>query len=472
MEKFDLEKLSQEYGDRGQEKELDPELIKVAKNVIDCYDFKPEKESFLVVTDTKVMDLNPDFLLAVEKQLKETTEANPRSKGNYEILTVPTSEYSATEFGDYVGDKLKNRPVLIVTSMSRSHSKETAAAYQGHIPPKENFDKLLESENLAAGLASISENSDYYEKLKDLARKKRSRIISMTKGHNPYEILTKGAVQESPENLRERGDKLVEMMKNVDSVKISTPNGTNLSLKPRIDKSIVEDGRITMPGDMANYPIGEWSCSVKLEGTSGRLVVDIAAGGNHNKDQFDAHGPIALDIEDGVVEAINDFDLAELKELLSKETDYELLDKNDSSDKDLKQKQIAERKRIQDFVDKYFDEKNVDNPLMRSMLKYWIAGDTIRHDNFRLAEFAMGTNAMACKDKDPKDIGSSEGEKIYGTTHIAVGSNGAFGIDKNDPDFNDCQIHCDMVISGASIECTNKDKSKFEVLKDGQPINY
>lgn len=452
-ERYFRDQLSQEYGER-KEAELSPELEQVAKNVLDCYDFDPAKESFLVLTDTKVMADNPDFLIAIERELKARTSESPRAKGNYEILTVPASEYSATAFGEYIAPKMKNRPVLIATSMSRSHSPETAAA-RNWAPS----DRMVD----------LADDLDYQEQLENLAKTKGSRLISMTKAHNPFEILTKGAVEESVEVLREKADKVNELLEGVEDVHITTANGTDLKIKIRYDKSDVEDGRINQLGKVANYPIGEWSCSITLEGSSGTLVVDVAAGGNHNKDMFDQHGPIKVDIEDGVVTDMNDLNLDEFKQLLEDETDYDLLEKRGSSSAEHR----AERKRIQELADKYFDDKKIDNPLMRSMLKYWIAGDTRDHHCFRLAEFAVGTNTKACEGKEPKDIGSSEGEKIYGTLHIAVGNNGVFGVDKNDTNYNDCQIHCDMVVSSGTIECTKKDeKSKFNLLENGKPIGY
>jgi|GEM_PF-3008023 len=470
-EQIPNEQLAEVFGER-KEAELDPKLEEVARNVIDCYDFDPEQESFLVVTDTKVMAENPDFLIAVERELEARTSLSPRAKGNYEVLVVPASPYSATPFEEYVGDKMKNRPVLIATSMSRSHSRETAAASQGRIAPKENFDAILESPEAPANMANLAEDPDYYTKLQALAQKTRSRIISMTKGHNPYEILTSGAVEESVESLRERADNVSELMQTVKEVRVTTDKGTDITIKVRVDKSDVEDGRLTEPGKISNYPIGEWSCSIQLEGTNGTLVADIAAGGNHNKDQFDEHGPIALKVESGVVTAISGVDLNPLKKLLSEETDYKLLASKDSHDRGLSKKQTAERQRIQKLVDHYFDEHGLDNPLLRSMLKYWIAGDNPEHHCFRLAEFAVGTNTKACQGKSAEDIGSSEGEKIYGTTHIAVGSNGTFGVKPDDPNFNDCAIHCDMVISEPTIECARRDDSKFKLIEHGQPIDY
>lgn len=486
-------KIAESYGDKI-EQEQDFELGRVAKNVIDCYDFNPKKESFLVITDTKVMEANPEFIIAVERNLKERTNKDQRTKGNYEIIIIPASPYSATSLGEFVGDKMKNRPVLITTSMSRSHSLETGVAYRGEIPKKGNFDEIIKSEKFnkfvdeskstvtSERLEELREQAEipqekidednYYSKLQEIAKKTRSRIISITKGCNPYEILTKGAVEEPVEKLRERADKINRLMKNVEQVHIKTNIGTDLVLKPRIDKSIFEDGKLNKPGDVSNYPIGEWCCAPQLDGANGTLMVDIAAGGNHNKDQFDEFGPIELEIKNGIVISINKYNLSEFKDFLSNNTNYDLLEKDDSNNAELKNKKEEEKNRIQKLTGKFFNERNIENPLVRSMLKYWIAGDNRYHHCFRLAEFAVGTNSMACKNKTPENIGSSEGEKMFGTTHIAVGANRTFGIKKDDPDYNNSAIHCDMVIGNPTIECIQKDNSKFNLIKKGEPIGY
>jgi len=487
-EKLNTEQIAKMYAEKI-EQEIPPELMKVAKNVIDCYDFNPEKESFLVITDTKVLEENSNFIKAIENNLEQRTDKKPETNGNYEIIVIPTSPYSATPLGEYVGKKMKNRPVLIATSMSRSHSMETGDAYKGEISMKEKYDEIINSSKfqkmIEKGWSTISPKqltqledgeNNYYNRLKKRAQETRSRIISITKGHNPFEILTKGAVEESVETLREKATKVKELMREVEQIHIITELGTNLTLKPRIDKTEIEDGKLDKPGSLSNYPIGEWSCSPYLKGANGKLVVDIAAGGNHNKDQFEKYGPVSLDIKEGVVTSMGDenntWDLNELKNLLSESTNYDLLEKKDPNDSNLIKKQKNERIKIQKLVDKFFDDKKIDNPLVKSMLKYWIMGDNHNHHCFRLAEFAVGTNTKACKGKTSKNIGSSEGEKIYGTTHIAIGSNGSFGVDKNDPNFNASAIHCDMVISKPTIECTKNSGDKFKLIDNGKPINY
>ncbi len=462
----------------------------VAKNVIDSFGFNPEKETMLVITDREVWEKNPLFLHAIKAELEErihhrNKRTTTKAVGNYEFITIPPS-HSATPLGKYVGDKMRDRPVLIVTSHSRSHSPETGDALQGSIPAKGYFDAIITSQKFTKtvqegksvitldGLQQLQDEAagdddvNYYRRLKELARKTRSRIISITKGTNPFEVLNKGAVEESVEVLGQRAAKVQEMMQDVVKVKITTSAGTDLTLYPRLDKTEIENGRVDKPGMVSNYPIGEWSCSPYLERANGTLIVDVAAGGRHMKDQFDTHGPIRLEIKDGVVTAMNNYDLNALKELLSQVSDYDLLERKDDESTNIEQLKKVEREKVQMAVDKFLEEQNINNSLMRSLLKYWIEGDNRAHHCFRLAEFAMGTNAKACQGKPPKYIGSSEGEKMLGTVHVAVGSNGSFDVDERDPNFNDVEIHCDMVVSKPTVVGYREDGTNVQLINNGE----
>lgn len=416
-------------------------LRTVAKNVIDCFNFNPNRESFLFVTDGKVMELNPHFVEAITGELEARTNQNQRTKGNYEILVVPAEPHSAAPFGEKIGDMLKDRPVLIVTSMSRSHSKETGAAIRGDIPEKNVFDGILRSERfqnaVAKGYSSFNQDrlrqlggnlpDSMYGKLKEFAKKRRIRLISITKGHNPFEILTRGAVEESVEVLRRRAEYLRETMGDVSRVHITSESGTDMWLNPRTDKTEVEDGRVDQPGKLSNYPIGEWSCSPFIEGANGVMVVDGPIGGNHNLDQVNQYGPLRVEVKDGCVVALNSVSLNE-----------------DSG-----------------------------NPLVESIKLYLASGNNAEGHAFRIAELGIGINGKACQGKTPENIGSSEGEKIYGTCHIAFGSNGTFGIEKGDPNLNAVPIHCDMVLmSGLTVECERQDGSEFNLIEKGEPQGY
>jgi len=426
-----------------EQKEKREKFERVATNLLDCFNFNPGKESFLVITDDKVIAENGVLVEALRSQLEQITSKDPRTKGNFEIIVVPASPKSATPFGKEIGEKIKSRPVLIITSMSRSHSSETGAAIRGEISSREEYAKILRSPDLRrlaeSGFSGFSLKffeemaehdgslpQGFYEKLKRHAAKNKIRLISITKGHNPYEILTKGAVEESTDILRERGDKVDKLLKDVQKVRIASPAGTDLVMEIRPDKTEIEDARVDKPGKLANYPLGEWSCSPFLEHASGILVADGPIGGNHNLDMVKKFGPLKYRIENGVIVEINDLPI----------------------------------------------DQDTGNELAESVKNYLRTGGP---HGFRLAEFGVGTNGKACEGKPDEWVGSSEGEKKYGTIHIAFGSNGTFGVEKTDPNFNDCSIHCDNVIgwqSEVTVECTKKDGITFNFIEAGRPRGY
>jgi leucyl aminopeptidase (aminopeptidase T) len=439
--------LAEQYG----ESEFNPErneeherLRQVARNIIDCYDWNPGKEEFLIVTDTKVMADNPLMLKALEYELKAQGRASDAGKERtaaryFKTLVTEASPKSATPLGEAIGEAMRDKPILIITSMSRSHSQETGSAIRGDTQTdRERIDQIVASDKMRSlsesGESKIPTNKldewsgripeEQWQIMKQLVHDRRSRLISMTKGHNPYEILTKGAVMESVEKLRERGKKVSELMQDVKRVHITTPLGTDLWLNVRPDLAEVEDGDISKPGSLANYPIGEWACSPDWEGSTGTLVIDGPCGGNINQDIIDRGEPLKLKIENGhVVKATG------------------------------------------------------GNEALKMWRAYLDSGNNEKDDAYRLAEFAVGTNSRALEGKERKDWGSSEGEKRYGTAHVAVGSNGSFGRTPDDPNFNAAKVHCDMVVGlnkggEVTVECEKKDGSTFILMKNGQTIGY
>lgn len=418
----------------GPEEEQDMERLRlVAKNIVDCYDWDPEKESFNVVTDARVMEVNPIMVRLVEEELKNRAG----KKGHFRIMVKPAAAKSASPLGPEIGRNIKNSPFLFLTARSISHSPESGAAIRGELA--EGYDErfaefvasLQSSEKFRAlvekGYTTISperleklieETPVYLEKLKEKSRQTRARGISITKGHNPFEILTKGAVEESVENLRERAERIDKLMENVVRVRITTPLGTDLEFRPRPDKKEMEDGTINEPGKISNYPIGEWACSPFWKGASGTLVVDGPFGGGHNLDKIDK--PVKVTFKEGKIVNIKDGQAAEM------------------------------------------------------LQAYLESGNNEKDGAFMMAEFGIGTNSKAGESKPPEYIGSTEGEKKYGTVHIAAGNNGTFGVAPDDPNYNgDAKIHCDMVLmQEVTVECETRDGDTFFLIKDGVPQGY
>jgi leucyl aminopeptidase (aminopeptidase T) len=417
--------------------ELNPEqkerlerMAVVAKNIIGSFGFDPKKETMTVITDTGVMESQPELIAAIQGELEAMT-AGHKARGNFRIRVLTESERSAEDMGDYVEAEMESQrqaPILIITSMSRSHSKETGAAIRS-IADREKLDATLSAARSKSQLAGLEDklSDEQWEKLEQFARQNACRIISITKGKNPHEILTEGAVEESAEAILERDDKVNELMKNVERVHLTSLAGTDLWLPIIKETKGYESEDFTKPGSMGNYPIGEWACSPNWEGSSGSLVINGPIGGEHMLDAVNEHGPVRLTIANGEVTEINNRPISD----------------------------------------------DTGNPLVESVKAYLNAGNNGHNDAYRLAELGIGTNTMACRGKEAKDVGSSEGEKMYGTVHIAVGSNGSMGVPKSHPSFNRAKVHCDMILMGeVNVECEKDDGSRFFLIKDGKPQGY
>lgn len=398
-----------------------------ARNIIECFGWQPEKEGFTFVTDKKVMEENARLVEIIQEELQKRAG----EKGHFRTLVIPKPTRSAEDLGPDIGRHLMDTPALIMTAKSRSHSAETGRAIRGeNYGSQAVLESILHSlklrETIKKGWSGLTpdrleeltdEVPATQQKLIDLAHKRRARIMSITKGHNPGEILTRGAAEEEPTVIKERVEEVDKLMQGVERVHITSPLGTNLWLEIRPDKKELEDGDVSQPGKLSNFPFGEWACSLKWEGSQGTLVVDGAIGGGINKDKITE--PVKLTVEQGRVTKIEGGEAAGLLET------YLESDKNKKG------------------------------------------------DPYKLAELGLGVNSKACEGKPDKDWGSTETEKKLGTVHVAVGSNGSFGVKENDPYYNGAKIHCDMVlIEGVDLEATRKDGSTFKMIENGQTIGY
>lgn len=409
------------------------QMAVVARNIIDSFGFKPDTETMMVVTDTGVIKAQPELIAAIQAELEARTNQpnQPRAKGNFRIRVLPETKRSAEDMGDYVMgemESLRGCPILIITSMSRSHSKETGAAIRG-LADRQNLDAALATAREHGHLAGLEDQltDEQWEKLRKFAEENGCRLISVTKGKNPHDILTQGAVETPIEEILERDNKVNELMKEVEKVHVTSPEGTDLWLPIIEETKGHESEDFSKPGSLGNYPIGEWACSPAWEGSNGTLVVNGPIGGEHMLDQVKENGPVRLTIKDGEIVEINNQPI----------------------------------------------NQDSGNPLIESFKAYLNGGNNSHNDAYRLAELGIGTNRLACQGKEDKHIGSSEGEKIYGTAHIAVGSNGSLGVPKSHSSFNAAKVHCDMILMGqVNVECTRKDGSKFFLIKDGQPQGY
>lgn len=423
--------LEESENNNPEQNELRERMGLVAKNIIDSFGFEPKKESMMVITDTGVIEAQPELIGAIQQELIDRTSLSPNSNGNFHIRVLPETRRSAEDMGDYLLGEMENQrnsPILIITSMSRSHSRETGAAIRG-VSPKSELDKTLTLSREKDNLQNLGDEltEEQYDKLKRFAKENSCRMISITKGKNPHEILTKGAVEESVDLILERDEKVKELMKEVGRVHITSVDGTDLWLNLIEETKSCESEDFSQAGSFGNYPIGEWACSPDWSGSNGTLVVNGPIGGEHMLDQVKEYGPLKLIIQEGEIIKINDLDINE--------------------------------------------ESN--NPLVESIKKYLNGGNNENNHAYRLAELGIGTNSKACEGKEDSDIGSSEGEKIYGTIHIAFGSNGSMGVPQKHPSFNGAKVHCDMILMGdINAECFQDDGNSFYLIKSGKPQGY
>ncbi len=416
----------------GEQREIKRRMTVVARNIINSFGFNPKKESMMVVTDIGVIESQPELISAIQNELIFRTDLSQKTKGNFRIRVLPETQRSAEDMGDYLLSEMENQnnsPILILTSMSRSHSRETGAAIRGGLPEREKINQTLAGAKAKGNLENLGDEltDEQWEKLKNYVKKNSCRLISITKGKNPHEILTKGAVEESVEAILERNEKIDKLMKDVRSVHLTSPEGTDLWLE-LIDETKSGSGEdFSQPGAMGNYPIGEWACSPDWAGSNGVLVVNGPIGGEHMLDQVKQYGPVVLKIKEGEVVEINNSPI----------------------------------------------NQDSGNPLVESIKRYLNGGNNESNQAYRLAELGIGTNTMACRNKADNDIGSSEGEKIYGTIHVAVGSNGSLGVPKNHPSFNQAKVHCDFIVMDSiNVDCRRDDGSNFNLIKDGEPQGY
>lgn len=255
-----------------------------------------------------------------------------------------------------------------------------------------------------------------------IALKRGGRCISITKGTRP-EVLTEGAILEPLDVLKARGDDLATLMEHVVEMHISTALGTNMIIPLRPYGS-VETG-VLQPGSAMNAPWGEGYWMPAQEGSNGAIVVhDAPMGGAIPREMMDGQ-TVCLIVQNGILTQIT------------------------GDDPGTKLKEYLEAGRT---------------------------GDAPNQNPFRIAEFGVGINTKAWRDiNGQRKLASTsvEGEKAYGTVHIAFGANGLYpGLSEDDPERTKVEVHADCVILEPTVDCTRADGSSFTLIEEGHPIGY
>lgn len=387
------------------ERELSPEereslekMTAAVKNVLSLFELKrtpdnKQGENLIVVTDEGVDEL---IRLALYQGAKETAGNDAR------IVITPKPERPTQSLGPTVGERIKHADaILLATSLSRTYSKEVSDLVSAH-------------------------PNEFIAKLQELRKKKRetmfpanSRIISITT--TTKEILTEGASQENFEEMRERIEKMKEIMKDVEKAQVTSELGTNLEVDIKNYTLLGQDGRINRPGTGSNFPVGEYGGSVDLEKTNGVLMIDGAVTDIGRVDE-----PIKIEIRQGKIVSIGGGEAA---------------------------------RKLQVMLEKTNEDYKKQNPEGTA-------------DAFKIAEFSFGMNSKAFRynEKGEKISPSTslEAEKGLGTIHIAFGKNTILGVKKEDPDYNDIAIHIDNVVMKPSVKGIKKDNSEIEIINNGE----
>jgi len=393
MDKIKEEEMSPE------EKEEYEKVLQGVRNVLGAFELKRSKdnkkgENLIIVTD-----------LGVDEMVRKALEQAGRElAGNdFRLVVSNKPEHAAQDFLETINEKIKHADtVLYATSISRSHSKGTVDLISEH--PNEKINELQNLRRRERGVSFISQ----------------MRLISITNATK--EIFTEGAALENPDNLKKRGEKLAEFMKDVRFLHITSAEGTDLVLKPKKEATPeFESGKVNKPGKLSNFPMGEWGTAVDLAETSGILVVDGAVTmiGRLEK-------PIKVKIEKGkAVEIIDGEQSEKIKQLLQQ-------------------------------ANEEYAEKNPEG----------------KANAFRVAEIGIGTNSQAFRyNTQGEKISpptSLEAEKGLGTIHVALGKNSLFAVDKNDPDCNDIPIHLDHIVMHPEIVAEFEDGRKVPLIKNGE----
>lgn len=121
------------------------------------------------------------------------------------------------------------------------------------------------------------------------------------------EVFTTG-LEADYERIRAECDRMLERVAGAEEVRVTSPQGTDVTFEPGSREWLSDTGIVHEPGDFSNLPAGE--VFVSPETAEGTYVVD---GTMH------PHGlledPIEIDVEDGFVTSVSDPDVrAELEE--------------------------------------------------------------------------------------------------------------------------------------------------------------
>ena len=221
------------------------------------------------------------------------------------------------------------------------------------------------------------------------------------------------------EELRSNARKLKGILDKADAVHVTAKAGTDMRIGLKGRTTHLDDGNFTEPGTGGNLPAGEVYISPELESSEGTIVYDGSISAH--KGVIIIRNPIKVKVESNSVTSIEGGDEAKALENaleVSKETALEMVEKGS-----LTQEQSEE----------------------------YVNGARC------LGELGIGLN------KNAKIVGNMlEDEKVYGTCHIAIGSN----YDEDVKSFT----HLDGLVWYPTITAIYPDNTEVTIMKDGKIV--
>lgn len=456
------------------------QLLQGARNVIKNFSLKRSPDNTKGETLRIVVDAGVDQVM-----LKALYDAGRETAGNdCRLVVVPKTEKPATPLGEAVGQAMQTADaVLLFTSLSRTHAKETSEVLYPSYDDK-LIQQLLETDHfpvigkyllpeLKAKMGERRKKLKYPDD-REVVFPSQGRIISITTSRR--EILSEGAALEDPVEMIEKMKKFGEVMEDVERVTITSFNGTNIEVDIKKTGAVFgETGIIDKPGKASNFPSGEYCGGVDLANTNGTYVVDGCATVINRYDEEPNERldkkPIRLTVKNGVVVDIEGGEAAGwLKAKLEEENkkwerEYPLgILKKNLGALNKKGTTVSE-----DQIEKMTTEEILDL-LRRENIPF---NENYRKMSaFNLAEIAFGMNSKAFRYENGEKVAAPvllEAEKGEGTVHVAVGKNTTFA-PKDDPEYNEIPIHIDLVAMKPLVTGIKKDGSRVELVRDGKII--
>lgn len=219
--------------------------------------------------------------------------------------------------------------------------------------------------------------------------------------------------------LRDSAARLKEILDKADQVHVAAKAGTDMIIGLKGRTTHLDDGDFREPGTGGNLPAGEVYISPELDSSEGTIVYDGSISAHRGV--IIIRNPIRAEVKHNSVTKINGGDEAKALENainVSKETAI---------------------------------EKVEEGSLTTEQSKEYIKGSTC------LGELGIGLNRKA------KIVGNMlEDEKVYGTCHIAIGSN----YDEDVKSFT----HLDGLIWDPTITAIHPDGSEEAIMREGKLV--